>query len=134
MCLHSGVLGPGLSLVFAGKPQFLPLFKLIPSALSLLLRPAGKFHLGQNGNSIQYSCLENPTDRGAWRAAVQGVTESQTRPKQLCHCRKKSCEQGVYKTGQSEALLLLQQFQAQTGKREKVVLKAVLCGCCCTCT
>ena len=72
MCLHSGVLGPGLSLVFGGKPQFLPRFKLIPSALSLLLRPTGKFHLGQNGNSIQYSCLENPTDRGARRAAVQG--------------------------------------------------------------
>ena len=38
--------------------------------------------------------------------------------------------QGVHKTGQSKALLLLQQFQAQTGKREEVVLKAVLCGCC----
>ena len=63
----------------------------------------------------------------------KGVTESQTRPKQLCHCRKKSCEQGIHKTGQSEALLLLQQFQAQTGKKEEVVLKAVLCGCC-TCT
>ena len=49
-------------------------------------------------------------DRGAWRAVVQGVTESQTQPKQLCHCRKKSCEQGVHKTGQSKALLLFQQF------------------------
>ena len=27
-----------------------------------------------NGNPLQYSCLENPTDRGAWRATVQGVT------------------------------------------------------------
>ena len=27
-----------------------------------------------NGNSLQYSCLENPTDRRAWRAAVHGVT------------------------------------------------------------
>ena len=26
----------------------------------------------------QYSCLENPMDRGAWRAAVHGVTKSQT--------------------------------------------------------
>jgi len=33
---------------------------------------------GGNGNPLQYSCLENPTDRGAWRAAVQGVTESRT--------------------------------------------------------
>ena len=27
-----------------------------------------------NGNPLQYSCLENPTDRGAWQATVNGVT------------------------------------------------------------
>ena len=32
-----------------------------------------------NGNAFQYSCLENPMDRGAWRATVRGVTKSQTR-------------------------------------------------------
>ena len=32
-----------------------------------------------NGNPLQYSCLENPTDRGAWRATVHRVTESRTR-------------------------------------------------------
>ena len=32
----------------------------------------------RNGNPLQYSCLENPTDRGAWRAIVHGVTESDT--------------------------------------------------------
>ena len=32
-----------------------------------------------NGNPLQYSCLENPRDRGAWWAAVYGVTQSQTR-------------------------------------------------------
>ena len=31
-----------------------------------------------NGNPLQYSCLENPMDRGAWRAAVHGVTTSWT--------------------------------------------------------
>ena len=31
-----------------------------------------------NGNPPEYSCLENPTDRGAWRATVHGVTKSQT--------------------------------------------------------
>ena len=41
-----------------------------------------------NGNPPQYSCLENPMDRGVWRATVHGVTESRTR---LCdwaclHC------------------------------------------------
>ena len=28
-----------------------------------------------NGNPLQYSCLENPMDRGAWRATVHGVEE-----------------------------------------------------------
>ena len=32
-----------------------------------------------NGNSLQCSCLENPTDRGAWWAAVHGVAKSRTR-------------------------------------------------------
>ena len=31
-----------------------------------------------NGNSLQYSCLENSMDRGDWRATVHGVTKSQT--------------------------------------------------------
>ena len=34
-----------------------------------------------NGNPLQYSCLENPRDRGAWWAAVYGVAQSQTRLK-----------------------------------------------------
>ena len=31
-----------------------------------------------NGNPIQYSCLENPMNRGAWWATVHGVAKSQT--------------------------------------------------------
>ena len=31
-----------------------------------------------NGNALQYFCLENPMDRGAWQATVHGVTKSQT--------------------------------------------------------
>ena len=38
---------------------------------------------GGNGNPLQYSCLENPRDRGAWWAAVYGVTQSRTRLKWL---------------------------------------------------
>ena len=31
-----------------------------------------------NGTPLQYNCLENPMDREAWKAAVHGVTKSQT--------------------------------------------------------
>ena len=36
-----------------------------------------------NGNPLQYSCPENPMDRGAWRATVHGVAKSQARLKRL---------------------------------------------------
>ena len=36
-----------------------------------------------HGNPLQYSCLKNPTDKGAWWAAVHRVTKSQTQRKQL---------------------------------------------------
>ena len=31
-----------------------------------------------NGNPLQYSCLENPTDKGAWQSMVHGVSKSRT--------------------------------------------------------
>ena len=37
----------------------------------------GKSLGGGNGNSPQYSCLENAMDRGAWWATVHGVTQTQ---------------------------------------------------------
>ena len=36
-----------------------------------------------NGTPLQYFCLENPMDRGAWWAAVYGVAQSRTRLKRL---------------------------------------------------
>ena len=36
----------------------------------------GRFPGGGHGNPLQYSCLENPMDRGAWRATVHGVAKS----------------------------------------------------------
>ena len=43
------------------------------------------FHLNGegNGNPLQYSCLENPVDRGAWWAAVHRVAQSRTQLKRL---------------------------------------------------
>ena len=35
-------------------------------------------HREGNGTPLQYSCLENPMDRGAWQAAVHGVAEGWT--------------------------------------------------------
>ena len=39
---------------------------------------AGKIPWRRKGNPLQYSFLENPRDRGAWRATVHGVTELDT--------------------------------------------------------
>ena len=42
--------------------------------------PALRMSPGErNGNPLQYYCLENPMDRGAWQAAVYGVAKSRTR-------------------------------------------------------
>ena len=41
-----------------------------------------------NGNPLQYSCLGNPMDRGAWWATVHGVARSRTRLKQLSTCAR----------------------------------------------
>ena len=46
-----------------------------PGSIPGLGRPPGEGH----GNPLQYSCLENPTDRGASRATVHGVTKNRTR-------------------------------------------------------
>ena len=40
-----------------------------------LIPGSGRAREGGNGNPLQYSCLENPMDRGACRAIVHGVTE-----------------------------------------------------------
>ena len=44
---------------------------------------SGRSPGGGHGNPLQYSCLENPVDRGAWRAIIHGVAKSGTRLKWL---------------------------------------------------
>ena len=44
---------------------------------------SGRSPGGKHGNSLQYSCLENPTDRGAWRVMVHRVAKSQIQLKRL---------------------------------------------------
>ena len=48
------------------RPKFNPWIRKIPGSGEA------------NGNPLQYSCLENPTDRGAWQATVHGVAELDT--------------------------------------------------------
>ena len=43
-----------------------------------LIPGSGRFPGEGHGNPLQYSCLENPMDRGAWWATVHGVAESDT--------------------------------------------------------
>ena len=43
----------------------------------------GRSPVGEQGNPLQYSFLENPMDRGAWQATVHRMAKSQTRLKQL---------------------------------------------------
>ena len=48
-----------------------------------LIHGSGRSPGGGHGMSLQYSCLKNPMDRGAWWATVHSVTKSQTRLKRL---------------------------------------------------
>ena len=48
-----------------------------------LIPGSGRSPGGGHGNPLQYSCQENPMDRGAWWATVHGVAQSRTQLKQL---------------------------------------------------
>ena len=48
-----------------------------------LIPGSGRSTEGEHGNPLQYSCLENPKDRGVLWAIVHRVAKSQTRLKQL---------------------------------------------------
>ena len=43
-----------------------------------LIPESGRSPGGGHGNPFQFSCLENPMDRGAWRATFHGLAKSQT--------------------------------------------------------
>ena len=47
-----------------------------------------------HGTPLQYSCLKNPVDRGAWQATVHGVAKSQTRLSVHHHTEKPECTFG----------------------------------------
>ena len=53
-----------------------------------LIPGSGRFPGRGHGNPIQYSCLENPMDRGAWRATVHSITESDMTESTCTHTHK----------------------------------------------
>ena len=66
--------------VIALTPQVAPAVKNSPASAGAVrdagsIPDPGKFPGEGNGNSLQYSCLGNPTDRGGWRATVHGVAK-----------------------------------------------------------
>ena len=61
------------------KTIALTVWTFVSKVMSLLFNMLSKFVIGEgNGNPLQYSCLENPRDRGTWWAAIYGVPRSQT--------------------------------------------------------
>ena len=62
-----------------GPPQVVLVVKNLPANVEVIGDTGSMPGLGRspgegNGNPLQYSCLENPMDRGAWQATVHGVT------------------------------------------------------------
>ena len=56
-----------------------PLYLGFPTLkIGLIISAQPSFMEKGNGNPLQYSCLENPMDGGAWWAAVHGIAESET--------------------------------------------------------
>ena len=62
----------GLSRMLSGKES------TCQAGEACLMPVSGRSPGEGNGNSIQYSCLGNPIDRGAWMATVHRVTKSWT--------------------------------------------------------
>ena len=82
-------------------------------------------------NPLQYSCLENPMDGGAWWATVHGVTESRTQHKQLRthahtmeenHCREET--QGMLARVRGQAgRWKVEQIRAQTQRKGEPAMR-----------
>ena len=82
----------------------------------------GRFPGGGNGNPLplQYSCLGNPTDRGAWRATVHGVTKSRTRLKRLSMY---TCDKSISREREKG---VIQEMRVLGGQTSSVVTRGAL--------
>ena len=81
------------TVIFTVKPPFIYLY------IHIIFREG-------NGTPLQYSCLKNPMDRGAWKAAVHGVAEGRTRLSgftfTFLHWRRKWQPSPVFLPGESQ--------------------------------
>ena len=68
----------GFVLMPPGLPLVPQMVKNLPAMQESLIPVLGRFLKEGNSNPFQYSCLENPMDRGAWFVIAHGVTNSQT--------------------------------------------------------
>ena len=69
---------PGVSILLWASQVALVVKNTLTNARDTGLIPGlGRYSGEGDGNSLQYSCLEKPMDRGAWRAIVHGVRKSQ---------------------------------------------------------
>ena len=93
------------------------------------------FPTGGHGSPLQYSCLENPMDRGAWQAAVPGVVQSQTQLKRLTVHTQIVCikngEKGISLVAQWQRIHLAMQghrFDSSSGKIPHALEQLSLCA------
>ena len=83
-----------------------------------------------NGNPLQYSCLENPVDRGAWWAAAHRVTKSRARLSDFTSLHFTSLPASWEVCVQVKKQQLEPDMEQQTGSTlEKEYVKAVYCHC-----
>ena len=71
--LHFLIVGVGFP---GGSAVKNPPAKAGEAKVTGLILGSGSSPGGGHGNSLQYSCLENPMDRGTWRATVKRITKS----------------------------------------------------------
>ena len=85
---------------------------------------------GGHGNSLQYSCLENPTDRGAWRATVHRVSKSRSLLKRQSTQQPRAGNHGLDKPADAELVVLFwgssRGLAGQGGENELFLKKIII--------
>ena len=78
-----------------------------------------KYALAFNGTPLQYSCLENPMDGGAWWAAVDGVAQSRTQLKRLSSSSRESLQANEDSTAKNKQTNLFKKELSNRVSEEK---------------